>query len=289
MTKMSRSEIEAKVTDTIIEALEQGVVPWQKPWTGADGRAKSLSSKKHYRGINTLVLDAAAILGGFSSPWWGTYKQIKALGGNVRKGEQGTAIVLWKVFEKEQEDGTTKRIPMLRYFTVFNADQADGLELPEEDKGEPVEVAEAVQDVLARYEDGPKVTHRRGDRAFYSPDADAITLPELDQFHSETALVATMFHELIHSTGHSSRLDRLEGGSFGCESYAQEELVAEMGAAMLAATVGIEVEISNSASYVASWLKVLKNDRSLLIKAAQQAQKAVDRVYPATQELSIAA
>jgi antirestriction protein ArdC len=277
---MSRSEIENKVTDAIIAALESGTAPWTKPWTGADDRPRSLSTKKLYRGINVLILDVASTLGGFSSPWWGTFKQIKALGGHVRKGEKSTAIVFWKVIEIE-ERGETKKLPMLRSFNVFNADQAEGLDLDVEEKGEPVSVDQAVESVVEGYEDGPEIRHRRGDKAFYTPSVDAITLPEMDQFKGEAEYISTLFHEMVHSTGHSSRLDRFEPNqTFGCEGYAREELVAEMGAAMLAATSGVAVEVENSASYIANWLKVLKDDRSMLIKAAQQAQKAVDRIAP---------
>ena len=276
---MKRTEIEVKVTDAIIAALEKGVAPWQQPWTGADGRARSLSTKKPYRGINSPILEAAAIIGGYSTPWWGTFKQIKALGGSVRKGQTGTPVVFWKMLEVEETDGTTKTVSLMRYYTVFNADQAEGLTLPKTEKAEPREVSHAVQDVIDGYDNGPRVIYRRGDTAFYSPVADTVTLPEPNQFKDDSGLAATAFHELVHSTGHTGRLDRLEAGAtFGCESYASEELVAEMGAAMLAATVGVELKIEDCAAYVAGWLDTLKNDRSMIIKAAQLSQKAVDLI-----------
>jgi len=274
---MNRTDIQQIVTDKIIAAMEEGLVPWRKPWDGHGGPT-SLTTGKPYRGINTFILEIGQMVSGYELPLWGTFKQIKAMGGTVRKGEKGTASVLWKPVEKEQEDGSVKSFMIMRYFTVFNVAQAEVLEIPAKFlvTREPVPVLDGVADALAY---GPTVTHKRQDKAFYLPKKDEISLPMLDQFASAEAYAATALHEVTHSTGHASRLARLDTEArFGCESYAEEELVAEMGAAMLATTLGIRVDWGQHAAYVSSWLKVLKNDRGLLIAAAQKAQKAVDVV-----------
>jgi antirestriction protein ArdC len=266
------------VTDRIIAAMEEGIVPWQKPWTGTGGPT-SLSTGKPYRGINSLILDVIAMLERYELPLWGTYKQAKALGGNVRKGEKGTLVVLWKPIEKEKEDGTTESFMMLRYFTVFNVAQMDDIEIPEKFlvKREPVAVLDGVAEALA-YPGGPIVRHAQQDKAYYSPAKDEIVLPRLEQFSSAERYAATALHEVTHSTGHEDRLDRGLGNTFGCEKYAQEELVADIGAAMLATHLGIKVEWEQHAAYLASWLQVLKEDRKMIVQAAQKAQKAVDHV-----------
>ena len=282
---MNRTELEAKVTDRLIAALERGTVPWQRPWAASGNVPTSVASGKPYRGINTLLLWAAQVDGGYDAPLWMTYKQAQALGGNVRKGEKGTTVVFWRIVERV-EDGTAKKFPLLRTFTVFNVAQTEGVELPPRFAkltvvGEPVPVLDGAKAALDAYVDGPTVTHVRQDRAFYRPSTDSVTLPQLDQFETPEGYASTLFHELVHSTGHASRLARdTEGACFGNETYAKEELVAEIGAAMLAAVVGVDVQVEQSAAYVASWLRALKDDRSLLISAAQQAQKAVDRIVP---------
>ncbi len=266
------------VTDRIIAAMENGVVPWRKPWTGSGGPT-SLTTGKPYRGINSLILEVVAMSEGYDLPLWGTYKQAQALGGNVRKGEKGTPVVLWKPMEKEKEDGSTESFMMMRYFTVFNVAQMENIEIPEKFlvKREPVAVLDGVAEALA-YPGGPDVRHAQQDQAYYSSAKDEIVLPLLEQFTSPERYAATALHEVTHSTGHADRLDRGLGNTFGCEKYAQEELVAEIGAAMLATHLGIEVQWEQHAAYLTSWLKVLKEDRKMIVQAAQKAQKAVDHV-----------
>jgi antirestriction protein ArdC len=274
----------------VIEALETGTVPWQKPWISAGILPTSVSTGRAYRGINVWLLSMTAQARGYSSPFWMTFKQAQERGGSICKGEKGTLVVFWKIREIEDEvDGetVTKKIPMVRHYVVFNLEQTEGVTLPprfilEDTDREPVEVGQAMTEVLESYVDGPHVRHVRGDSANYLPLTDVVTLPDLDQFASTEAFASTALHELVHSTGHESRLDRFErdGGPqpFGSERYAREELVAEMGAAMLAAIAGIETSFDNSAAYVANWLGALRDDKSLVIRAAQAAQKAVDRV-----------
>ena len=279
---MSKNEnIYDIVTDRIIAAMEAGIVPWQKPWRAdATTTPTSLASGKPYRGINSLILGLVQMTEGYETALWGTYKQAQALGGNVRKGEKGTPVVLWKPVEKVNDEGEKETFMLMRYFTVFNIAQMDNIEVPAKFTitREPVDVLDGVALALA-YDGGPTVRHMRQDRAYYNRADDRITLPMLDQFHSPQAYAETALHEVIHSTGHKSRLDRFaDSQSFGCEAYASEELVAEIGAAMLAEQMGIEVEYEQTAAYVDSWLKVLKDDRKMIVHAAQRAQKAVDVV-----------
>lgn len=272
------ANIQEVVTDRIIAAMEAGIVPWQKPWTGHGGPT-SLSTGKAYRGINSLILEVVAMSEGYDLPLWGTYKQAQALGGTVRKGEKGTPVVLWKPMEKEKEDGSKESFMMMRYFTVFNVAQMDDIEIPEKFlvKREPVAILDGIERAL-NYPGGPVVRHAQQDKAFYTSAKDEIVLPLLEQFTSPEAYAATALHEATHSTGHKDRLDRGMGNTFGCEKYAKEELVAEIGAAMLATHIGIDVRYDQTAAYLDSWLTVLKDDRKMLIQAAQQAQKAVDHV-----------
>ena len=284
---MNKKDIEEKVTNRIIEQLESGVAPWSKPWLSAGLLATSASTGKPYRGINQFLLGLETFLEGYQSPFWATFKQIQALGGRVKKGSSSTSVVFWKLLERDGDDESTTKIPVMRYFNVFNLDQTDGVELPEKlaelersrFKLEPVKVDEGVELAVKSYVDPPVIEHVPGDRAYYQPSEDVINLPSLKQFEQPEGYASTLFHELVHSTGHESRLNRLDDKArFGCESYAQEELVAEIGAQMLGANVGVDVSIEQSAAYVQSWLKVLQDDRSLIVKAAQQAQKAVDRI-----------
>jgi antirestriction protein ArdC len=270
------------VTRRIIEALEQGVVPWHKPWKNVRGVGPtSMSTGKEYRGINVWILAVEQMLKGYSSPYWLTFKQAKERGGSVRKGEEGTQIVLWKPFKKKVEkDGQEReeRFLMLRYFTVFNVDQCDGIEAPaieEIPERDPIETAEAI---VQSYVGRPEVKHG-GNRAYYSPALDYIQMPKTGQFHDAEGYYATLFHELAHSTGHESRLARkslISPTPFGTPDYSREELVAELAAAFVCGEAGIPVNVEQSAAYLQSWLKVLKDDRKMLVQAAAQAQKAAD-------------
>lgn len=284
---INRADVEQAVTQAVIDRLESGVAPWTRPWATAGFAPTSLSTGKPYRGINTLLLTVEAETKGYSSPLWATYKQLQSLGGQVRRGEKSTVIVYWNVLRKEERDAsgeaTTKSIPLLRYYRVFNAEQADGVTIPDRFKveREPVAVPDAVSSVLDGYADGPEVRHVPQGRAYYSPLADKVTLPVLEQFDAPEGYAETLFHELTHSTGHPDRCSRFSvtgNGPFGCEAYAEEELVAEMGAAMLAGRVGVDISLDNTAAYVGGWLSKLRDDRRLIITAAQRAQRAVDRI-----------
>jgi len=251
--------------------------------------------------VNTILLGMSALSHDYGSPWWGTYRQIQERGGQVRKGERSTMVVLWKPVTRHpdssdyQPDDQTKpgRYLLARTFSVFNADQCDGLRIaqPERPTVDPIE---ACEQVTARYlATGPKLTNGMG-RAWYRPSRDVVGMPERSAFESAEAWHSTLFHELVHSSGHQTRLNRegvVEGHRFGDESYSKEELIAEMGAAMLCGLAGVEqVTLANSAAYIASWLRVLRGDPKLVVSAAASAQRAADLIAGrATAELEVAA
>jgi antirestriction protein ArdC len=286
---MTRNDAYAVVTERIIEALEQGIVPWHQPWRSPTGLGpRSLASGKPYRGINVWTLAVTAQLRGYTSPYWLTFKQAKERGGSVRKGEKGTQIVLWKpvkkTFENENGEKENGGYLLLRYFTVFNSEQCDGIEVPTSEtepvrEHAPIEEAQLISDRFIGVLNGPQLQHGGG-RAFYMPALDRVQMPLPEQFESAEHYYGTLFHELAHSTGHDSRLKREGIGSsvFGSPDYSKEELVAEMAAAFLCGDAGIDVNVPHRAGYIASWLKALKDDRKLLVHAAAAAQKAADCV-----------
>lgn len=267
------------ITERIIATLEAGTVPWRKPWSGQAGMPKNLISGKEYRGINVFLLHTL----GYDSPWFLTFKQAKGLGGQVRKGEKGCPVVFWKWLDrKETDDGKVNqhRVPLLRYFTVFNVEQCDGIKIPDVDvserEHEPLQAAESIVEGMP---ERPTIEHGfRG--ACYSPSEDKVRMPKPERFESGNGYYATLFHELTHATGHSSRLDRkldTKHAAFGSGDYSKEELVAEMGAAFLNGQAGIlDSQVEQSASYIDGWLKTLRSDCRVVVMAAAQAQKAAD-------------
>jgi antirestriction protein ArdC len=269
------------ITDRVIALLQQGTIPWQKPWQGAELAPQNLVSRKAYRGVNVFLLHAMH----YTSPYWLTFKQAQELGGHVRKGEKSCPVVFWKWLEVER-DGERERVPFLRYYSVFNAAQCEGIEghLPSSTsptrEHSPVQTAERI---VANMPKRPAVKHGLA-QAFYSPGEDYVGMPSPEQFRSGEDYYSVLFHELTHSTGHESRLARKgvsatdgQWSAFGSNPYAKEELVAEMGAAFLCGQAGIvERTLDNSAAYVASWLSRLKDDPKLVVQAAAQAQKAAD-------------
>lgn len=275
------------ITDRILEKLEAGTVPWHKPWKGgAAGMPRNLKSKRAYRGINVFLLSCA----GYGSPHWLTFRQATQLGGAVRKGEKGFPVVFWKWPDRDKagdnpggDDRGKARGPILRYYTVFNVAQCDGIDDP--DAAEPPTRAfspiAACEQVIADMPDPPK----RGSgeaRAYYRPSEDLVNLPPAELFDSDEELYSTLFHELVHSTGNSKRLGRpgvTDAVLFGSHAYSKEELVAEMGAAFLCGHTGIDTAtLDNSAAYIASWLDKLRNDKRLVVHAAAAAQKAADHI-----------
>jgi antirestriction protein ArdC len=289
MTTEAKFDPYQAITNQVIELLEAGTAPWRKPWNAATGMPRSLTTDKVYRGINPFLLHMSALQHGFSSPYWATYKAIAERGGQVRKGEKGTMIVFWKQYldknEIDEKTGKPKQRFVLRTYKVFNTDQADGLAVPEFAPAAATDhdpIAEC-ETVIAGYlaAGGPRVAHGH-ELAAYSQATDLLVMPDRSTFDTVEAYYSTYFHELTHSTGHKDRLarpDLLSFAHFGDKHYSKEELVAEMGAAMLAGLTGIApVTLENSAAYLASWLKVLKSDSKLVVQAAAQAQKAADLV-----------
>lgn len=281
-----QAKIYEMITARIVSILESGTVPWRKPWSGGRRRGAppaNLASKKEYRGINIFLLSSL----GFSSRYFLSFKQVTAAGGQVHKGEHGCPVIFWKMFEgQDKETGEVKQIPMLRYYTVFNLDQIDNLDLakvpaeerPEEFDFSPIETAE---NIVAAMPCRPEIVHRE-QRAFYRPSADTVNMPRPETFPQREEYYSTLFHELAHSTGHESRLNRRNSGEirmFGDADYSKEELVAEMTASFLSAVAGIaQVTIENSAAYLAGWIKILKGEPKLAVQAAAAAQKAADYI-----------
>lgn len=282
---MSDKNVYEIITERICAQLEKGTIPWQKPWNSPEGSnllPRNLASGKAYRGVNVFLLHAMA----YESPYWVTFKQAQERGGTVRKGEKATPVVFWKWLDSDQvdENGKARRIPLLRYYSVFNVAQCDGVEYPQpEVKTREIAPIDAAQAIVANMPKCPTILHG-GDRACYSPSLDVVKMPELGTFRSAEDYHNVLFHELTHSTGHESRLKRKgvsgsdgEWSAFGSTPYAREELVAEMGAAFLSGHAGIvERTLDNSAAYVAGWLSRLKDDSKLVVVAAAQAQRASD-------------
>jgi antirestriction protein ArdC len=281
------------VTEKIINLLESGVVPWRRPWTST-GLPRNLVSKKPYRGVNFFLLSASK----YVSPFWLTIRQANELGGHVRKGEESTVVVFWKVddakrsteeLDNKETDGKTRRRFLLRYYRLFNLEQCelpqtvlDKLPKTEAHEHDPIETAERI---IADMPNRPEIQYT-GSKAFYSSLTDRITLPPRELFTNAEEFYATALHEAVHSSGSEKRLARegiCEAAPFGSPVYSKEELVAEFGAAYLCAEAGISTAVlENQAAYVAGWLKKLRDDRKLLIHAAAQAQRAADYILNRT-------
>ena len=283
---MSNS-VHGVITEMITSRLESGTVPWQRPWRrGENGAPRNMSNMKRYRGVNVFLLGMQP----FDSPYWLTYRQADQLGGHVKKGEKSTPIVFWKWLENKttSEDGKEKvgRAPLLRYYRVFNVEQCEGIWYPKPSApSSSIQPIGEAEKIAQRYQSGPRIEHR-GNQALYRPVEDAIYMPKKELFVGAEEYYSTLFHELTHSTGHEKRLSRkslTDLCPFGSTNYSKEELVAEMGAAMLCGESGIHNRtIDNSASYIANWLSRLKKDGKLVVQAAGQAQKAVDHILGRT-------
>lgn len=268
-----------KITNKIIEKLEEGVTPWRRPYSD-NCYPVNWKTGKQYRGINLMLLDGGE---------YATYKQVKEAGGQVIKGSKAHVVVFWKMVEVKDEDSddpkAKKKVPMLRTYNVFEINtQVKGLESKREtfrSENEPIDDAKDIVNSYFSQLNSPKFTRMEGVPC-YVPSEDRVCMPKITDFISSEEYYSTFFHEMVHSTGHNDRLKR-EGVigtiSFGSANYSKEELIAEIGASMLSAEARIDtVTIDNSASYIDNWLQALKNDKTLVVKAAQKAQKAADYI-----------
>ncbi len=273
------------ITERIIKQLESGVAPWRKPWTCQT--PANLITQKEYRGLNVFTLASQ----GFPSRFWLTFNQSTKLGGKIRKGEKSSPVIFWNVGEEQEttaQDGRkeTSRPFLLRYYSVFNLSQTEGIDIPasllqETRTNDPIATCEQI---VANMLNPP--AFEQSDKAWYSPGKDVVGMPTPDLFHSSEEYYSTLFHELAHASGHAKRLHRENfdyPAHFGSESYSKEELIAEMAAAMLCGIAGIEQKtLENSAAYLKTWIARLKSDSRLLVSAASQAQKAADFIQGKT-------
>ena len=274
-----------RITDRITALLEQGTVPWQKPWKARTGLPRNFVSKNPYRGINVFLLLAMM----YESPFWITFRQVSQLGGSVRKGEKACPVVFWKpTTGEDKKTGEEKKKYLLRFYHVFNVSQCDGLKI----SAEPVQenVIAKPEDIVAGMPQPPILKHGMT-HAYYSPREDCVGLPPRERLERTEDYYSTVFHELVHSTGHEKRLKRstlTESAGFGSNPYCKEELIAEMGAAFLCGLAEIgERTIDNSAAYLKGWLEQLRNDKTLIVQAAAQAQKAADFILGRTESEAV--
>lgn len=286
----AKKDLYQEITNKIVSALEKGTMPWTKNFGNGNHVAGPVSrplrfNLKPYSGINVLVLWLTAHEKGYQSPIWMTYRQAQELGGNVRQGEKGTYVVYANSFKKNEtkEDGeeSTKNIFFLKSYVVFNVEQIDGLPESYYQKVGGFENQD-VRDIDAENYISSIGADIRfgGDRAFYHRGLDYIQVTEFEKFKTSDDYYATVFHELIHWTSHKSRLDRVLLGTYGSEAYAMEELVAELGAAFVCADLSVASSVMPShEAYIAGWIKVLKNDKKAIFKAASLASRATEYLH----------
>lgn len=260
------------ITDKIIKRLEEGTIPWRKPFQSME--AVNWVTQKPYRGINAVLLDGGE---------YATFRQINNAGGRVKKGEESELIIFWKLIKVEDEEveGLMKTVPLMRYYRVFEINQqAEGLETKRDIKKYKHNPIEKAERIIKGYQE-PRYTERLG-RAYYRPIDDTVNIPPMEDFKNIHDYYSTVFHEMVHSTGHEERLNRkgiTDYSMFGDTKYSKEELVAEIGASFLCGKTGIiNKTIDNSVAYIQSWLRALQNDKRLIVQASQQAQKAVDYI-----------
>ena len=274
------------VTARIAEALDRGVVPWRKPWNSSISVPVNVMNGRPYRGVNLFLLSMAR----YSDHRWLTYRQALQKGGTVRRGERSTPIIFWKRWKpKDGESEDEKRqVPLLRSFSVFNAEQCEGLDLPELHRPPALAEHERVEnaELLIRHMPNPPTMREAGHSAWYSPKDDLVCVPPLAMFESADAFYATLLHELGHATGHESRLGRkgvMDEVRFGSSTYGREELVAELASAFCCAAISLDNSIiENAASYIQGWLGTLRHDPKAMVVAAAQAQRAADYIRGVT-------
>lgn len=273
--------------DIIVENLLKriqagGLLPWQKPWKGA-GMAPANYQGRQYNGANAFIL----AMMGYAKPVWLTFNQVNALGGKIKAGEKATPVIFWTFIKKKDAKNDKDTFPFLKYFNVWNIDQVEGVADPAwfvkaTESTQVIDSNAICESVVNGYKNAPTIKHG-GDRACYSPTLDTVTVPERNNFQTSEHYYSTMFHELAHSTGHESRLNRKEITKatmvFGDHDYSLEELVAELTACFLSSHCGIAATvIDNSASYLANWFNKLKDEPKMFVTAASRAQKAANHI-----------
>jgi antirestriction protein ArdC len=290
MQNTDRQDVYTRITGQIIHSLEQGVRPWIRPWDAEHAAGRITRPLRHtgqpYSGINILMLWCAAVEHGFAAPIWMTFKQALELNAHVRKGEKGSLVVYANTITKTEDDGDgheiEREIPFMKGYTVFNVEQIEGL--PEHYYSKPTPKMTGPERIAhaETYFANMKADIRyRGNRAYYAIEADYIAMPPIESFRDAESFYATLAHESTHWTRHGSRLERDFGRkTWGDKGYAREELVAELGAAFLCADLELTPEVRDDhASYIATWLEVLKNDKRAIFSAAAHAQRAVDFLH----------
>jgi antirestriction protein ArdC len=291
-TSPNSNDVYQIITDLIIEKLEQGVIPWRKPWNDY-GPAVNYLSRKSYRGINQLILNGLHV-----RPFYLTFKQAKDLGGRIKKGSKSIPVTYWNFVYRDKETNRklsteeAKKFParqvvktaFLKYYRVFNIDDVLQVtfDIPELNPACENYSIDSCDSILFEMKDRPEIRHERNE-AFYQPIHDYINMPPIEHFNTSELFYSILFHELIHATGHPKRLNRFEGNevnAFNSSNYSKEELTAEIGAAFLNGHTGIlnDATLEDSSGYIQGWLSKLKNDKKFIIEASAKAQKAVDYI-----------
>lgn len=289
-----------EVTNAVIHALEVGTIAWKCPWNQLD-MPKNIVTANYYRGWNAIWLNCLTNIKSYKTSYYLTYKQAQDLGGTIMKGEKGTHVIYWATIKGKTDaietehtaEETTKQYQKMvpKIYTVFNIDQTEGIEFPNYEPQPKTELEKitACEEIIESMPNCPKIYYK-GQDAYYRRSTDTIVLPDLQSFNTNAEFYSILFHELAHSTGHESRLNRkelTETDGFGNPNYAKEELTAEMTASFLNAITGLQdTTFDNSAAYIENWLTALRNDKTLIIRAAGQAQKAADYILNVQLETS---
>ncbi len=275
-----QKDVYAIINEKIIEQLNKGTIPWRKPWNDG-GLPQNLITKNYYHGINLILL----LMEGFEHNQFISFNQLHTIGGKVKKGEKGHLVVYWNMVDKRKDEAKQtventeeKKKSVLRYYYVFNIAQCENIPdkyLPPVREAKELPSCEEIVNTMPKC---PPIKHKE-QSAYYNPKDDFVNMPKKRSFKTDASYYSTLFHELVHSTGHESRLNRktlAQMAEFGSEIYSQEELVAEMGTCYLQSFAGITSEFQHSAAYIHGWLSKLKNDKLFIFQAASAAQKAVN-------------
>lgn len=281
MSAIVSKDVYEIVTNTIIEKLEEGIVPWKQPWRDL-GLPRNYVTKRPYRGLNLLLLNSLA----YPYNEYVTFRQVQELGGRVNKGEKGHLVILWLWLDEDREqeepdEAKPRKRPALRYYHVYNIAQCTGIYLPKPESVATRDVVERCEAIIGGMPNPPKIVHNENE-AYYHPVADYINMPRPEMFEGREGYYPVLFHELVHSTGYESRLNRrevMDGNAFGSEAYSIEELTAEIGSCFLTRHAGVSLDdMRNSVSYINAWLSRLREDKKLIVYASAQAQRAVDYI-----------